>query len=58
MAVKIQYEKATGKHIHIGKEGVKTAAQGLPPQASMKAVKAHFKARGLDVKGLKAEGGM
>ena len=46
----LQYSKTTGKHTHEDKEtGVRTEVTTLPPQASMKAVKARAKAMGLRV---------
>ncbi len=48
--IKIQYIKSTGEHRHVDENGKETRINGLPPQASIKAVKARTKAMGLKLK--------
>lgn len=51
--IRIQYEKSTGKHFHVAddEQGTRTEITALPPQASLKAVKARAKAMGLKMRG-------
>ncbi|MEE8574273.1 MAG: hypothetical protein V3T30_02575 [Thermodesulfobacteriota bacterium] len=47
--IKIVYKKSTGEHFHEDEVGKRTKITALPPQASIKAVKARAKAMGLKV---------